>query len=308
MDEENPNGKKEENSKKAASVLEADLVDIGGYRVDLAPYSKVGEYSASLVHEIMLTFNKNLSSNEVESKYDQFSQFFNNQNLKVTNAEIQKILNAIGLIEIHHNMHNLLWSGPDCLNPFALTHICLRENPFVKQSVSENFQAYLTNYPYELSTKESAFFHKFYVDFMNSLKADLDPRWFSYTSESFQEFREVKQFEEHGFAVLKNDKLNYYLKKTYVIIGRKADSPFGKYDWDVDLNLENNPKVSKQHALIVFNFQKGQFELVCLSAKNHISVNKKILKLNDSPYPLHDESIIKFAGETFYFFLPAIVH
>lgn len=102
--------------------------------------------------------------------------------------------------------------------------------------------------------------------------------------------------------------MGIFLKKTYAIIGRKSENPNLGYEWDVDLNLRGNEKVSKQHALIAFNFKKGIFEISCLSKKNGVFVNRKNLKIDDEPCPLYDESMIKIGGEVFHFLLPSVVN
>lgn len=288
--------------------IEDDNIQISGVLVNLTPYKKVGEFAACLLFELLLTFDKVISKNEVEQKYRMYDKFVNNRIIKVTNMEIQRILNGFCLIDINQNLHNIVWSGPDCLNLLGLNSVTLREHPYVKNTINDTFEKFLVEFPYELGIRESSFFHKFYSDFVNSLKMKIDQRWFDYNYGTFEEFRDVKKFNEYGFAVLKNKKTNFYLKKTYAIIGRKPDNPNLKYDWDVDINLKNNLKVSKQHALIAFNFKNSQFEISCLSKKNSLSVNRKLLKVEDEPYPLYDESTIKVGGEVFHFLLPSVMN
>lgn len=288
--------------------LEDDNVRISNCIVNLTPYKKVGEFAACMLFELLLTFNKIISKSEVEQKYKMYDKFVNNKIIKVTNMEIQKILNGFSLIDINQNLHNIVWSGPDCLNILGLNSVTLREHPYVKDTINDAFEKYLIEFPYELAIRESSFFHKFYSDFLLGLKVKIDIRWFNYSLGSFEEFRDVKKFNEYGYAVLKNKQLNYYFKKTFAIIGRKPENPNLDYSWDVDINLKQNKRVSKQHALIAFNFKNSQFEIMCLSSKNSIFVNRKAIKSSDEPYPLYDESIIRIGGEVFHFLLPSVMN
>lgn len=53
------------------------------------------------------------------------------------------------------------------------------------------------------------------------------------------------------------------MKNPHIIIGRSCFSEESKYCWQVDLDLSDNEKVSKQHAAILYNFQMEKFEIVC---------------------------------------------
>lgn len=57
------------------------------------------------------------------------------------------------------------------------------------------------------------------------------------TLDSFQEFRNIRVFEESGFACLKHPKMNFLMKKTYMIIGRTARVKNDNVTWEVDLDL-----------------------------------------------------------------------
>lgn len=89
-----------------------------------------------------------------------------------------------------------------------------------------------------------------------------------------------------------------------MIIGRKCTPFGGKFEWEVDVNLEGNKRVSKQHALILYNFEKGNFEVVCLSQSNLIKVNGKQVRIQDKPSTIYDNSRIEVGGVIFHFLLP----
>ena len=108
--------------------------------------------------------------------------------------------------------------------------------------------------------------------------------------------------------MLKSANKNFYMRKTYMIIGRNSPPHNQKYEWEVDVSLDNNAKVSKQHVLIAYNFDKGNFEAVCLSQKNPIKVNSKVVRVKDQPCTIYDASKIEVGGEVFHFMLPQITN
>jgi len=73
--------------------------------------------------------------------------------------------------------------------------------------------------------------------------------------------------------------------------------------WHVDIDLGQNKKISKQHALIVYNFQTCSFEIKNLSKKSLIKVNGECLKYNEEIL-LSSKSVIVIANQEFYFMLP----
>lgn len=46
------------------------------------------------------------------------------------------------------------------------------------------------------------------------------------------------------------------MTKPSAIIGRSAkDSSSKKYKWEVDVDLSNSPSISRQHAVILYNYE-----------------------------------------------------
>ena len=71
---------------------------------------------------------------------------------------------------------------------------------------------------------------------------------------------------DEGFAMLRCANWGYYIKKLYCIIGYKPvkhDNISNKCHttWEVDVDLGHIKNVSKQHALIVYNFELKSFEI-----------------------------------------------
>ena len=123
-----------------------------------------------------------------------------------------------------------------------------------------------------------------------------------------------------GFAMLKAKDWKYLLRRTVCIIGR-APTPqviaqskqsihfylisyLEGETWYVDLNLFPTKKISRQHALIAYNFEKLQFEIRNLSKKYRLYVNEIVLTYNDAPHPLNSRDIIHIGKHTLSFLLP----
>ena len=120
--------------------------------------------------------------------------------------------------------------------------------------------------------------------------------------------------EEVGFALLRGNNWLYYMKKLNCIIGRapiKHGVLMNNYNkvkinnttWLVDIDLGQQRKISKQHALIAYNFELNTFEIKNLSKKFPIKVNGEVLKFNDEAI-LSSKSLIQISNQEFYFLLP----
>ena len=101
------------------------------------------------------------------------------------------------------------------------------------------------------------------------------------------------------------------MPKLYCIIGRspvnykKKGKQLGvKVIWHVDVDLGHLRKVSRQHALIIFNFEQECFEIKCLSRKYPVYVNREALHFTEQPKVLTSGSIIAISSESFFFMLP----
>lgn len=116
--------------------------------------------------------------------------------------------------------------------------------------------------------------------------------------------------DKSGFAMLRGANWIFYIKKLYCIIGRqpiknsmKGDGIEGNTSWLVDVDLGQNRKISKQHAVIIYNFETCSFEIRNISKKFPIKVNGEIINYNEE-MPLTSKSLISIGNQEFYFFLP----
>jgi len=121
----------------------------------------------------------------------------------------------------------------------------------------------------------------------------------------------TQAFENSGFGMFKGRNWRFFMQKLYCIIGRspvnykKKGKQLGlKVVWHVDVDLGHLRKVSRQHALIIYNFEKECFEIKCLSRKYPVYVNRIPLNFRDEARPLHSGAIIAISSESFFFMLP----
>ena len=124
---------------------------------------------------------------------------------------------------------------------------------------------------------------------------------------NFFSIEDIKKRDE-GFAMLRCANWGYYIKKLYCIIGYKPvkhDNVSNKCNttWEVDVDLGHIKNVSKQHALIVYNFQIKSFEIKNLSKKFSIRVNGVQMNYNEE-MPLSHKSIINIGNQEIFFLLP----
>lgn len=117
---------------------------------------------------------------------------------------------------------------------------------------------------------------------------------------------------QSGFAMLKGSNWIYYLKDIMCIIGRSAEKHScrgfipekqDKTPWELDVNLGQHKGISRQHALIAYNFEDGCFEIKNLSKRFSLKVNGEIVKPNED-LPLSSKSSITIGNQEFYFLLP----
>ena len=88
------------------------------------------------------------------------------------------------------------------------------------------------------------------------------------------------------------------MTKIPLILGRRSTS-----DQCADVDLGTTKSISRKHALIDWNKDKGVFELRCLG-KNGLNVNDEHVSQNDDPMPLASKAKISIGETSFYFLLP----
>ena len=75
----------------------------------------------------------------------------------------------------------------------------------------------------------------------------------------------------------------------------------GDFEWPLDLDLYPDPYVSRQHAIITFNFQIEKFEIRCLSKTNPIRVKDRLVSDKDDPALLEENCFIRIGKQMLWF-------
>ena len=147
------------------------------------------------------------------------------------------------------------------------------------------------------------------IDSQPKIKSRIDNKEYETEIEERRVFKAKLSDENEAaaFALLRGPDWIFYLKKTVCIIGRaprksNSESPVRTF-WEVDLDLGDGRKISKQHGAICYNFFAESFEIVNLSKKFPIKVNGESLKYWDY-MPLTNRSIIQIGHAEFLFLLP----
>lgn len=108
-------------------------------------------------------------------------------------------------------------------------------------------------------------------------------------------------FKRAGFAVLRGKNWTYVLRNTHILIGR---APTGDTKWLVDLDLGSSRHISRQHALLIYNFEEQHFELRLLSKKAKAKVDGKVYHRQDRAAVLKHHSVVSIHNVSFVFVLP----
>ncbi|CAL8463819.1 g3353 [Coccomyxa elongata] len=105
------------------------------------------------------------------------------------------------------------------------------------------------------------------------------------------------RIKQIGFAKLLGEDLELYAKKYEIVIGRKSKSSV------VDVVLGDTMSISRQHAKILYKFDRGVWELQVLG-KNGVTVQGTLHTPSSPPVVLRSQDLIQIADRSFYFLLP----
>jgi hypothetical protein len=102
-----------------------------------------------------------------------------------------------------------------------------------------------------------------------------------------------------GFAKLVDVENNilFYMRKYEICIGRKSKSA------DTDLVLGDNMNISRQHALIRYNFDTKAFELSVVG-KNGVTIRGNLYTPSSPTYTLQSQDVLQIATFNITFLLP----
>ena len=112
-----------------------------------------------------------------------------------------------------------------------------------------------------------------------------------------------KEYEEiSSFGKLEGLDFKQFIFKYNVILGREFNNEGAEgYDQEQFIFIGDSQKISRKHAIINWNFEKGEWQIEILS-KNKAVVNGNTLRKGDPPMVLEPKSSIKIDRYKFYFF------
>lgn len=203
----------------------------------------------------------------------------------------------------------MTWQGPDFLNVLGISRDDLPMLKGTADSLGEQLSSFCIKFKNELFNREVLYYRQLFLSEMSDssfegifkhLKAMQD-RDSSIESQALNKVADLS----YGLALLTQRNRKFFIRKTVTVIGREASRLMNRsVRWQVDINMKDNKRISKQHAAILWNFKSQQFEIKCLSAKYPIKVNHARVSIHDEPAPLENGAIIWVANELFYFQLP----
>ncbi|GMH39980.1 hypothetical protein BSKO_07884 [Bryopsis sp. KO-2023] len=100
-----------------------------------------------------------------------------------------------------------------------------------------------------------------------------------------------------GFAKLQGDGFEFFMRKYEIGLGRKSKSN------SLDVVLGDHMNISRKHACIRYNFDKGIFELEVLG-KNGVTIRGVLHTPASPPMELRSRDLIQMGDKSFYFLLP----
>lgn len=202
------------------------------------------------------------------------------------------------------------WQGPDFLNVLGVSRDDLPTLKGAAGTLDQQLATFGAKFKTELFNRELLYYSQLFIN--------------EVPEKDFEAiFRHLKSFEGnleslefgakasaaglgHGMALLIGRSKRFFIRKLASVVGRKPTTGrLPNVSWQVDINLKDNKKVSKQHAVILWNFQTRQFEIKCLSLKYPIRVNNVRYSMHDDPVPLDGGALVAIGGENFYFQLPS---
>lgn len=297
----------EEKKPRFQLINKYDEVFIADKQIQLLPYDCLSELVSNIVFDLLLTEQKEYSRKIVEEKFEKLVTSIKDGQSKLSKIDLEKILEAIHMVDTSsatsENQSNAKWKwiGPDCINLTGATHQLITKTKNIEDVSIDHYRAFKQAFPFEINQRESSFFQQLLHNLEKDAKSQFDPSWFTPQPQYFAEHTKFDAFEKVGFAALKNKNVNFIVEKPVVIIGCKKKAKTDDFDWQVDLDLFPDPFVSKQHALLMFNFQTEKFEIKCISQTNPIKVKDKLLYFKDDPKSLEENCFIRIGKQTLWF-------
>ena len=283
-----------------------ETIQVLDKQIQVLPYELLADLAGTIVFELLLSANKTYPKKLLEEKFEKMVVEIKDGNFKPNLHDFQKILEALGLVDTTENNTNALWVGPDCINITGITMASIKTIRNIEDVVIDHYRQYKSQFPTETSQRESSFFLSLHqVLITQDVKGgSVDRLLRTVDPEYFQEHPKIPKFDKVGFCALKNKNFSYVVTKPCVVIGStKKEKGEDHFSWILDIDLFPDPYVSKQHALLMFNFHTEKWEIRCLSSTNPIKVKDRILSDRDEPRVLDENCFLRIGKQTIWFSL-----
>lgn len=281
-------------------------IQITDKQIQVLPYELLADLAGTIVFELLLSVNKVYSKKLIEDKFEKMVSEIKDGNFKPNLHDFQKILEALGLVDTTENNTNALWVGPDCINITGITMANVKTIRNIEDVIIDHYRQYKLQFPTETSQREASFFLSLHhvLTTVETKGTATDRLLRSQDPDAFQEHPKIPRFDKIGFCALKNKNFSHIVTKPVVIIGASKKARGEEhFSWILDIDLFPDPFVSKQHAVLMFNFQSEKWEIRCLSSTNPIKVKDRILTERDEPRSLEENCFIRIGKQTIWFSL-----
>lgn len=207
--------------------------------------------------------------------------------------------------EISENCPIVTWQEPDYLN---ILGICKEDLPSIfntVEKIDEQLREIFDLFENELFNREVLYYRHLLRKEISDAEFNKIILNLKIVDEKYAIPKRIRKNSgndiKEGYAVLENKNSRFFIIKNASVVGREKKSLNGRASWQVDINLKDNFKCSKQHALIIYNFEQEKFEIKCLSYKFPLEVDGKKYTFTDEPIPLFNGSSVGIGDENFHF-------
>jgi hypothetical protein len=107
--------------------------------------------------------------------------------------------------------------------------------------------------------------------------------------------------EVNSYAKLEGPNFKKFIHKLTIYLGRDPNTEIFENTDEQSIFIGDSQKISRRHAKLYWNYEKGQWEIQILS-KNKAVINGQIIRNIDTPMAVPPCSAIKIDKYRFYFF------
>jgi hypothetical protein len=139
-----------------------DEIHVMDKTFNLMHYELLSDLISGLVFELLLNPEKSYPKKKFEAKFEKMLLGIKDGHTKLSLVEVQKILEAINMVDMSENQTTANWIGPDCINLTGVTRAIMKSTKNIEDVVVDQYRTFKQNFPFEISQRESSFFHSLY--------------------------------------------------------------------------------------------------------------------------------------------------